>query len=811
MVRPAEVPGADRAGADRAGSDRAGATGRTRGWWPRLGMRSLLFIAFFVVTALPLLTVALWDEHASLDNEIASVRERHLLVARNLTNAAARYATDLKAAFSVSFDGDMINAKVDGIEELLRSFGILNLFVLAQNGQILSSLPGLSDRRPLMEPAQVASWWALAAAPGPQPKLTNLEHDAAGEPVFYMVKELPGQHLGVAMVSTDYLVSLQRQIAFGDRGHAVIIDAVGRVIAHPIRDWVIASKDISGVNAVQAMIRGETGVAQFFSPAFNADMIAGYTAVPNVGWGVMVVQPISELRRRAGQVSEIALIVAAVSFVISALLSWLLAGYLARPVRQVARTAEAVLAGNQEVSVPRFGRLVPLEIRRLGEAFNSMLADLRRENAETLAALGQAELSNAAKSQFLANMSHEIRTPLNAVIGTVEVLRMTQLNESQLEYLDLAMQSGQSLLHLVDDILDLSKIDAGKLDLERAPFHLPSLVQDVRTMFTDPARAKGLTLTATVPDQLNVMLVGDAHRLRQILSNLLSNAVKFTASGGISVAVACEEDMARSMRLRFEVTDTGIGMDEATQRVIFDAFTQADASTTRRYGGTGLGLSIARRLCLAMGGEISVQSRPGAGATFRFTVVMDKQVEGQLPRASAAPGTGVVAAGGVASALTHAAEAPVWQPAPAGAEFVSPDVAAFQEALRRAGRETVRVLLVDDNIPNLMVAQAILETLGCVVTKAKNGLEAVSAYRSGEFDLVLMDCHMPEMDGAEATKAIRQIESFQGRRTPIIALTADAMDDNRRRGVEAGMDDQVIKPLTVSVLTSRIRTWLSAA
>jgi signal transduction histidine kinase/CheY-like chemotaxis protein len=774
-------------------------------------MRSLLFIAFFVVTALPLLTVALWDEHASLDNEIASVRERHLLVARNLTNAAARYATDLKAAFSVSFDGDMINAKVDGIEELLRSFGILNLFVLAQNGQILSSLPGLSDRRPLMEPAQVASWWALAAAPGPQPKLTNLEHDAAGEPVFYMVKELPGQHLGVAMVSTDYLVSLQRQIAFGDRGHAVIIDAVGRVIAHPIRDWVIASKDISGVNAVQAMIRGETGVAQFFSPAFNADMIAGYTAVPNVGWGVMVVQPISELRRRAGQVSEIALIVAAVSFVISALLSWLLAGYLARPVRQVARTAEAVLAGNQEVSVPRFGRLVPLEIRRLGEAFNSMLADLRRENAETLAALGQAELSNAAKSQFLANMSHEIRTPLNAVIGTVEVLRMTQLNESQLEYLDLAMQSGQSLLHLVDDILDLSKIDAGKLDLERAPFHLPSLVQDVRTMFTDPARAKGLTLTATVPDQLNVMLVGDAHRLRQILSNLLSNAVKFTASGGISVAVACEEDMARSMRLRFEVTDTGIGMDEATQRVIFDAFTQADASTTRRYGGTGLGLSIARRLCLAMGGEISVQSRPGAGATFRFTVVMDKQVEGQLPRASAAPGTGVVAAGGVASALTHAAEAPVWQPAPAGAEFVSPDVAAFQEALRRAGRETVRVLLVDDNIPNLMVAQAILETLGCVVTKAKNGLEAVSAYRSGEFDLVLMDCHMPEMDGAEATKAIRQIESFQGRRTPIIALTADAMDDNRRRGVEAGMDDQVIKPLTVSVLTSRIRTWLSAA
>jgi len=782
-------------------------------------MRSLLFLAFFVVTALPLLAVALWDEHASLDNEIASVRERHLLVARNLTNAAARYATDVKAAFSVSFDGDMINSKMDGIEDLLRSFGILHLCVLSQDGQILSSLPGLSDRRPLMEASQVATWWALAASPGQQPKLTNLEHDATSEPVFYMVKQLPGQHLGLAMISTDYLVSLQRQIAFGDRGHAVIIDAVGRVIAHPIRDWVIASKDLSGVNAVQAMVRGETGVAQFYSPAFNADMIAGYTAVPGVGWGVMVVQPISELRRRAGQVSEIALIVAAVSFVISAVLSWLLADYLARPVRQVARTAEAVLAGNQQVSVPKFGGLVPLEIRRLGEAFNSMLADLRRQNAETLTALGQAELSNAAKSQFLANMSHEIRTPLNAVIGTVEVLRMTQLTESQLNYLDLAMQSGQSLLRLVDDILDLSKIDAGKLNLERAAFHLPSLVQDVRMMFTEQARAKGLSLAATVPDQLNVALVGDAHRLQQILSNLLSNAIKFTSAGGITISVARDEETAASMRLRFEVADTGIGMDDATQKVIFDAFTQADASTTRRYGGTGLGLSIARRLCQAMGGDISVQSKPGAGSTFRFTVVVDKQGEAQLPRsaaptlttpASSAPVSSAAPAAPVPAEAAQRTDSPARQPV-TKTDFVSPDVAAFQEALRRAGRDTVRVLLVDDNIPNLMVARAILETLGCVVTKAKNGLEAVAAYRSGTFDLVLMDCHMPEMDGAEATKAIRQIESFQGRRTPIIALTADAMDDNRRRGTEAGMDDQVIKPLTISVLTSRIRTWLSAA
>ena len=775
--------------------------GRLRRWQFRLGMRSLLFLAFFIVTALPLLAVALWEEHASMRNEITSVRERHLLVAHNLTNAASRYATDVKSAFSVAFDGDTINSKVGGIEALLRSLGILHLCVIRSDGQVLATLPGLSDRRPVIDPAQIASWWALAATPGQQPKLTNLEHDIAGDPVFYLVKQLPDGHLGVGMISTDYLISLQRQIAFGDRGYAVIIDAEGRVIAHPIRDWAVESRDISGINVVQAMMRGETGVAQFYSSAFNANMIAGYTAVPGVGWGVMVAQPIAELQRRAGQVSEIALTIAAASFVVATVLSWLLAGYLARPVRQVARTAAAVLAGNQLVSVPPFGGLVPQEISRLAKAFNSMLADLRRQNTETLAALHQAELSNAAKTQFLANMSHEIRTPLNAMIGSVEVLRLARLTPRQLSYLDLGLQASRSLLHLVDEILDLSKIDADKLSLERAPFHLPSLVHDVCTMFNEQARAKGLTLTSVVSNQLNVMLLGDAHRLQQVLSNLLTNAIKFTPFGDISMSVACEENTAKSMRLRFEVTDTGIGINEAIQPAIFDAFTQADASTTRRYGGTGLGLSIARRLCRAMGGDISVQSKPGAGSSFRFTVVLDKSTEAVPPRqATQAP-----------EAAALVSDCPALWPVTADADFVAPDIAAFQDAVRQAGRDTIRVLLVDDTIPNLMVAQALLETLGCSVTTAHDGLEAVAAYRSGEFDLVLMDCYMPKMDGAEATRAIRQIETLQGRRTPIVALTADVMDENRQRNTAAGMDDQLVKPITIAALTSHVRDWLSAA
>ncbi|HTC08337.1 MAG TPA: HAMP domain-containing protein [Acetobacteraceae bacterium] len=200
------------------------------------------------------------------------------------------------------------------------------------------------------------------------------------------------------MISTDYPVSLQRQIAFADRGHTVIIDAAGRVIAHPLRDWVRAERDLPGINAVHYMMQGKTGVTELYSPAFDTKMISGYTAVPGIGWGVMVPQPLPELERRAGQVSNIALIVAGISFIVAALLSWLIASYLSRPVRQVAHTAEAVLAGNQEVSAPRFGGLVPQEIRRLGAGFNSMLADLRRRNAETLTALRQAESSNQPKS-----------------------------------------------------------------------------------------------------------------------------------------------------------------------------------------------------------------------------------------------------------------------------------------------------------------------------------------------------------------------------------------------------------------------------
>jgi CheY-like chemotaxis protein len=394
-------------------------------------------------------------------------------------------------------------------------------------------------------------------------------------------------------------------------------------------------------------------------------------------------------------------------------------------------------------------------------------------------------------------MSHEIRTPLNGVVGMIELMQLTEMSESQRRYVETATQSSQALLRLIDDILDLSRVEVGRLELERAPFYLPSLIQDVRALFADQARSKGLTLGTTVPDALNVTLLADKHRLLQILTNLVSNAMKFTSAGTITVRGMVEQEIGSAVRIRFEVSDTGIGIPAAKQDLIFDAFTQADSSMTRRYGGTGLGLSIARQLCHMMDGDIGVESVVGIGSTFWFTALLERQLGLGAPP--------------IISAARPEIYVPQREPASAPVAFISPAGRDFRAALERAGRDMVSILVVEDNPANLRVTQALLEALGCRVTPARNGLEAVGAFRENQFDLVLMDCQMPEMDGYEATRAIRQIEGSLDQRTPIIALTAHAMEGSREASLECGMDDQITKPLTMAVLAGKLLQWLVSA
>ncbi len=771
---------------------------RRRWAWPK--MHHLLFIAFTLVAGVPIAVLAIWEGQTAFQNELDSVRERHLLVARNLTSTLSRYVKDLKSAFSLAFATGSVTAPTVGLNDLLTSLNVIHICILNPDGTVDSVFPGLSDALDEfnLKPERFKSLKDLAEDMPDEPVLSKLYHDEAGRPVFYLVKALPGGKVGLGIVSTRYLVSLQQAIAFGDRGHAVITDGKGQVIAHPLKDWVAASRDISGVPVVAAMMRGETGVGQFYSPAFNGMMIAGYAVVPETGWGVMVPQPISELRRRANVVNELALVIAVAAFVSAALISYLTALWLTRPVRQVAATAEAVMEGNEQVSAPAFGAWAPSEVRSLGLAFNTMLADLRRKASETMHALRQAETSNRAKTQFLANMSHELRTPLNGVVGMLELLRLSGLSMTQQNYIEQANRSAQSLLRMVSDVLDLSEMEVGRIGLKPAPFQLGALIGKLVSQYSGPAEAKGLNLAVSLPETLQIGLIGDASRISQMLGNLLDNAIKFTESGGLAVRVSATDETPSTIQIRFEVGDTGIGIPTEMQQQIFDAFTQGDSSMTRRFGGGGLGLAIVKELSQRMNGEFGVQSIVGVGSTFWLVLPFEK--------ASAAPAREILSA-----QPPRAVVAPPPPVATVRPRMVTAAGQEFQEMLRQAGRSSVRILLVEDNPANLRVTQALLETLGCEVRTAVNGLQAVAAYRAGVFDLVLMDCQMPEMDGYQATGVIRQIESMLGRSTPIVALTAHAMDGSREECLAAGMNDQLSKPLTLAVLTSKLLKWLAAS
>src|SRR3984957_694742 len=517
---------------------------RRRRWaWPR--MHHLLFLAFTLVAGVPIAVLAIWEGQTAFQNEMDSVRERHLLVARNLTSTMSRYIKDVEASFMVAFATGQLTQPLPGVASLLASLNMLHVCIMNPDGSIDSVLPGLPD--PISERGPIDAerfnvLRALANENPNEPMLSQLYHDAGGRPVFYLVKALPNGKMGLGILGTGYLVSLQQAIAFGDRGHAVITDSKGQVIAHPLTDWVAASRDISGVPVVAAMMRGETGVGQFYSPAFNGMMIAGYAVVPETGWGVMVPQPISELRRRANVVNHLAVVIAVAAFASAALISYLMALWLTSPVRQIAATAEAVMTGNEQVSVPAFGIWAPSEIRSLGLAFNTMLADMRRKAAEILRALRQAEMSNRAKAQFLANMSHELRTPLNGVVGMLELLRLSGASTTQQTYIDLAGRSAQALLRMVDDVLDLSEMEVGKIGLKPAPFRLDSLVATLRDQYTALAQAKGLNLAVSLPPAFHITLIGDSQRISQMLGNLLDNAIKFTESGGAAIRVSASDE-----------------------------------------------------------------------------------------------------------------------------------------------------------------------------------------------------------------------------------------------------------------------------
>ncbi len=399
---------------------------------------------------------------------------------------------------------------------------------------------------------------------------------------------------------------------------------------------------------------------------------------------------------------------------------------------------------------------------------------------ELLQSRNAAQAANRAKSQFLANMSHEIRTPLNGVLGMAQLLALTELTAEQQSYLAALKASGKNLLALISDILDLSKIEAGKMDLEITDFDLRIEIREMINLLNLRARDKGLELDALVDPGTPHLLRGDAGRLRQILNNLVGNAIKFTAKGSISLTLSKEREDGSEATLRFMIADTGIGIPAEKLESIFDPFTQADGSTTRSYGGTGLGLTISRQLAALMGGSMGVESVPGNGSTFWFTATLEKQTP--VPRSPHPPpeGNRIPSGGGGTSEA---------------------------DSLSGGG---ARLLLVEDEPTNRLVIATLLTKSGFLVDLADNGRQALTSLENNDYALVLMDCMMPVLNGYEATAAIRdQASAVRNHLIPVIALTAKAFKDDRALCLAAGMNDYLTKPIDLDDLLKMIRKWTS--
>ena len=411
-----------------------------------------------------------------------------------------------------------------------------------------------------------------------------------------------------------------------------------------------------------------------------------------------------------------------------------------------------------------------LDGRECRMAICQNVTERNRAAADLAAARDRAVEASNMKSAFLANMSHEIRTPMNGVIGITELLLDTQLTDEQREYAKQVARSGELMMAIINDILDVSKIEAGHLELDVTDFDLHETVTQACAVAGLQANAKGVQLDVHIADAVPQCVRGDRQRLHQVLSNLLSNALKFTTGGSIVVAVSATPQPDGGARTRVEIADTGIGVDPAELDRMFEPFTQADASTTRNYGGTGLGLAIARELVELMGGTIGAASEPRRGSTFWFELPLSAPVSSnrRLPQ----PGDVGIAA------------SPLWSTAP-------------------------RVLVAEDSPVNQIVAVAALERCGCTVDVVGDGRQALKALSVQRYDAVLMDCQMPEMDGYEATTELRRHETGD-HHTPVIAMTAHAMDGDREKCLEAGMDDYISKPMRREQLIETLRRWIPA-
>lgn len=463
------------------------------------------------------------------------------------------------------------------------------------------------------------------------------------------------------------------------------------------------------------------------------------------------------------------------SLIFAWFVSSMLQRYISSPILAMAKVMHRVR--NEKQYSIRINNEFNDELSILADGFNSMLDHIQQRDQQLLDAKQIAERANMAKSTFLAQMSHEIRTPMNGVMGIASLLAGTSLDEKQAQYVRTINRSGEALLDVINDILDFSKIEAGKLELEKIPFRVQDIAEEAIALLSEHAHRKGLGMSFQIDPAIPPYVEGDPGRLRQVLVNLLGNGVKFTSKGQVDLTISLENKNGEEVNLLFKVKDSGIGIRKDKLDRIFSAFSQAEDFTNRRFGGTGLGLVISKQLVKLMGGKIGVESEEGKGTTFWFTAVFAITKKQTF-------------------SLTEVHD------------YHNEKIGLYGE------HECCRlfdahVLVVEDNQTNQIVIRGMLENMGCRIDIAENGLEAVDAIAAAPYDIVFMDCHMPRLDGYEATRRLRKNGTpSHCRHLPIIALTAHAMKGDQELCLAAGMDDYLSKPCSESQIKTILKKWL---
>jgi signal transduction histidine kinase/DNA-binding response OmpR family regulator len=754
-------------------------------------LRWYISVGFLMVGVGPLIFFGAQRVSALFETQNASIQQKHEPMAESLAQGIYGYLLDQTSALQstasqIESDNDSGIARLNGPtfspahlnQELAAAHSaqpaLLQLYVGNLAGRAVAAAPAAGVG------VDYSDWNYVKDVLNPRrigPKYSDVvraQGDASVAAVVIAVPILDAQRNLVGfLASTVNLSEVQRLSTYsriGLNGQAVVVDRRGRVIAHPRDDWRVAAQDLSSSGIFQQSLGQETGVSWYTDPDGNIPRAAGFATVPVVGWKVWVSQPVAELRSELTPLILSTIEWLLVAIVLALVLGFLAAAWITRPVDELTRAAARIAQGEFVTPLKVRDRFAARELRALAHTFNQMALQLSgayqtleekvsQRTSELQAANQELARANKLKSEFLANVSHELRTPLSAIIGFSQILLDGidgPINEEQQQDVSQVNKSGQSLLVLINQILDLSKIEAGKMELSLERVDLPTLISSVLDSISPLAQAKGLQITTRFAPGLPA-LEADAGRLKQIVINLLSNAVKFTERGHIEILAQPSGRM-----VRIAVKDTGMGISAESQKVIFEEFVQGDGSSTRRHGGTGLGLSIVRKLVEMHGGAITVVSEPGLGSTFTFTV-------------------------------------PAWA---SGQAALGP---AQRRPLRRPnqGLPGTAILVVDDDPSVRQLIARHLEQDGWSTVQASNAADALQLAREIRPMLITLDIMMPDASGWWVLEKLKEDPQTAG--IPVLVVT---IVEDQRLVFALGASDYLGKPYDRGALIAKIRRLL---